>query len=452
MVVISLGNLLVDSGLSVQLIRNAAISPKLVRGVFTLQLLLGLLLAAVTILSIPAITALLRQESARPVMRALAFMLLIVSAGQTSTALLRRELRFKAIQKIQIFSYLIGYGILGIPLAYAGAGVWTLVWAQLTQAAFCTILSWLLVRHSLIPYIGPESAGLVRFGSLLVGSNVVSWSIGAMPNFLIGRTLGPATLGLYNRAYMLVGVPMTALSAPIQTVSLSLYSKLQGNENTIRRAFLAILAVVALLAFPFCCLIAGTAGTVIHVMLGDKWSKAAPVLVPLAFGMSFDVIAAACSPLLISRGRPDLDLRTQVIAAASGTLSLAVAGWMGSSLLSFAWVVCVCMYLPRAAAAVVFVKRVLGTPPANVAQALFGGLLLGAVALTMAGTLNAGLAAWPAWPRLLLSGGTGLGAVVALILLFPGRLLYPDLVWLVSGRGLPIPVGIDKWLRSHCSA
>jgi PST family polysaccharide transporter len=448
MVIIALGNLLVDSGLGIQLIRNTTISAKMVRGVLTLQLLLGLVLAAATILSVPLITALLKQENARPVIRALAFMLVIVSAGQTSTALLRRDLRFAAIQKIQIISYLIGFGALGIPLAYAGAGVWTLVWAQLTQATLCTVMSWMLVRHSLVPYIGPESATLLRFGSFLAGSNVISWSIGAMPSFLIGRTLGAATLGLYNRAYMLVGVPLNALVSPLQTVSLSLYSRLQENEDTVRRAFLAIIALIALLVFPFLLLVAGTAGTLIQVVLGHKWSQSAPVLVPLAFAMSLDAIASVCSPLLISRGRPDLDLRTQAIAAASGGLCMAVAGWMNSSLLTLTWIVCVCLYLVRASAAIVFAKRVLHIPSSNVARALFGGLFLGAVASITAGTLNAGLATWAAWPRLLLSWGAGVGAVVSVFVLFPTRLLYRDLVWFVTGRGLPIPVGIDKWLRS----
>ena len=448
MVVIALGNLLVDSGLSVQLIRNATISAKEIRGVFTLQVLLGLALAAGTILSAPLIAALLKQEGARPVMRGLAFMLIIVSAGQTSMALLRRDMRFRAVQQIQIISYLIGYGALGIPLAFGGAGVWTLVWAQLTQAALCTVMSWALVRHSLLPYIGPESRALLRFGSFLAGSNVASWSIGAMPNFLIGRTLGPAQLGLYNRAYMMVGVPETALVTPIQTVSLSLYSRLQESEATVRRAFLGIVAAVALLAFPSFLLVAGTAGTLIQVVLGHKWSEAGPVLIPLAIAMCFDAVAAVCSPLLISRGRPDLDLHTQLIAAALGGVSLAVAAWANSSLLTMAWAVCVCLYLVRVVVATVFVKRVLSIPWANFARAPLGGLVLGAAALIPAGMLGLRLASWAAWPRLLLSGGTGLGVVIAAVLLFPRGLLHPDLLWLVSDRGLPIPGRIDKWLRS----
>ncbi len=448
MVVIALGNLVVDSGLSIQLIRNATISAREIRGVFTLQVLLGLVLAAGTVLSTPLIAALLKQEGARPVMRALAFMLVVVSAGQTSTALLRRDLRFKAIQKVQIASYLIGYGALGIPLACAGAGVWTLVWAQLTQAALCTVVSWALVRHSLLPYIGPESKALLRFGSFLAGSNVVCWSIGAMPNFLIGRVLGTIQLGLYNRAYMLVGVPETALVAPVQTVSLSVYSRLQANEATVRRAFLAIIAAVALLVFPFFLLVAGTAGTLIQAVLGHKWVGSAPVLVPLAFAVCFDAVAAVCSPMLISRGRPDLDLRTQIIAAAFGGISLGLVAWRSSALLTLAWTVCICLYLVRAAAAAVYVKREIRIPWLAFVRAPLGGLLLGGLAFVTAGTLNVRLAAWADWPRLLLSGGAGLGVVMGAILLFPRRFLYRDLSWLITGRGLPIPGSVDRWLRS----
>src|ERR1019366_2203005 len=105
--------------------------------------------------------------------------------------------------------------------------------------------------------------------------------------------------------------------------------------------------------------------------------------------------------------------------AASGGLSLAIAGWMGSSLLGFAWVVCICMYLVRAATGILFVQRVICIPLQNVAKALCGGLFLGALELTTAGTLNAGMAAWASWPRLLLSWGAGLSAIIAAILFFP---------------------------------
>lgn len=446
MVVITLGNLLVDSGLSVQLIREPAISPESIRGVFTLQVLVGLVLASGVILSTPALSALFKQSDAAPVLRALALMLVITSAGQPSTALLRRELRFKTIQKIQILSYLVGYVGLGLPLAFGGAGVWALVWAQLAQATLGTILSWALVRHSLLPWLGAESRNLLRFGSFLAGSNVACWSFSAIPNFLIGRTLGPGALGFYNRASSLAGLPATTLIPPVQTVALSFFSRLQENNGTNAKALRAVISISALAVFPPSLLIAGSALAGVQVVLGAAWLGAVPVFLPLACAMCFDSVAALCSTFLVSCGRPDLDFRTQAAAACSGAAGLAIAASCGASIAALAWTVCLGLYLVRAVVAGAYVRKVAGVSLAQLGSALRAGVLLGVAAFSTAQLAALVLRAAPAWVRLTASCTGAICAGVILVLLVPQMLISADLLWSIRRSGVPIPGIVEPWL------
>jgi O-antigen/teichoic acid export membrane protein len=447
MVVIAFSNLLVESGIGARIIQKPVLTALEIRTAFTLQLLAGVSLAAALALTAPLLAAFYSQSALTPVMRALALLPLLVSAGQTSTALLRRELQFRKIQTIQIGSYLLGYGAVGIPLALKGAAVWALVLAQLAQATLYSAGSWALVRHSLALRLGPESRSLLGFGVPVLGGNVFSWIVGALPSVFIGRSLGVARLGLYNRAYMLVGVPLTSLAASFQTVSLSLYSRLQDREAAQRRAFLAILALIALVAFPAFSLIAATASPLIQVLLGGRWAPAAPVLVPLALAMPLDAIAAVTSPLLLSRARPDLELRLQAIAATSGALALTTAAIASAPLVTVAWTVCVAIYLVRAVTALALAGHVLGLLWRDLGKTLLGGSLLGA-AVFSAAVLSLRLAGSLAPVRLLVAAVGGAGVGLLLLATLPSLVIHPGVLWLLLHRGVPIPPVLRRWMVS----
>ncbi len=448
MVVIALGNLLVDSGLGVQLIQKASINTAEIQTVFGLQLILGTSIGLLLFVASPLAASAFGQPEIRSVIRVLALVLIVQSAGQTSAVLLRREFRFKQLQQIQIASYLIGYGLVGIPVGLLGGGVWTLVAAQLSQAGVSTVMSWLFVRHSLVPRLGSEARQFLGFGSRVAGSNVICWLIGALPSLVIGRSLGMISLGLYNRASTLVAVPLTAVASSFQTVALSLYSRLQDKQETAQRAFLAIIAVLSLIAFPAFLLVAGTAKGLVAVLLGTKWSAAAALLVPLAFAMPFDAVASMSGPILVSRGRPGMELRIQVVTAISGGILLCYTTLEGWSLPIVAWGLCLGFYVVRACSALIAVKHVLELSWHAILHALMGGVLLGAVIfITVRATdfLLNGTHLHPA-VRAFGSGAAGLLAAGTLTLSTPKQVIHPDVPWLFMGRNLPIPGTIHSVL------
>jgi O-antigen/teichoic acid export membrane protein len=65
----------------------------------------------------------------------------------TALALIRRELKFKSLAIAEIVSFLIGYLIIGISSAFLGLGVWSLVFASLSQSILLSIFTFFIIRH-----------------------------------------------------------------------------------------------------------------------------------------------------------------------------------------------------------------------------------------------------------------------------------------------------------------
>ena len=62
---------------------------------------------------------------------------------------------------------------------------------------------------------------MLRMGTNLTGFNILNYFTRNFDNVLIGRMLGAGPLGIYSKAYGLLLMPMTQLSAPMTAVRAS---------------------------------------------------------------------------------------------------------------------------------------------------------------------------------------------------------------------------------------
>jgi PST family polysaccharide transporter len=91
-------------------------------------------------------------------------------------------------------------------------------------------------------------------------------------NFLVGRWLGPAALGLYGRAYSLMVMPATAFGRIVMRVLFPLLSQLQDERDRLGNAYERGLAIVALVSLPVSTFLWVLAPEFITVVLGPRWS------------------------------------------------------------------------------------------------------------------------------------------------------------------------------------
>lgn len=376
----SLGNLFAEGGLSSALIQSREISDHDIRGVFSMQLLIGLIMSGSVASLAPLLARFFNEPNATPVIMAMASSFTIQAFGQTAAALIKRDLKFKKIQIISLLSYGIGYLGAGLPMAYLGYGVWSLIAAQISQIGFNALTSYFSHRHPIWPLVAPKNCRFLRFGAAITLNNLTSWGISNLDTAVIGRHFDTATLGVYNRAFGLVNMPMHAFTSSIQSVLFSAYSKSQGNQKVLQRTFLASINIMALVFFPVYAAMAAIPELIIPTLYGDQWLAAISLTPPLCLALAINSMLAMCGPVLSAIGRPQLELKAQFLTLLISLPCLIIAAQY--SVLAVAWTL-LGIYVLRLLLLTMPVLRIVGDKPYCIITILImpsviAGLLYGA--------------------------------------------------------------------------
>lgn len=445
--VIGLGNLIADFGFGAALVQRKTITESEVRYVFTVQVLLGFGLTLFIISSAGLAAQFFKEPEAVPVLRALSLIFLIQALGQTAVNLLRRNLDFKSIQLAQVLSYVVSFLILGIPLAYAGFGVWSLVAAQLSQNLLYNLMAYFRIRHTIKPLLINDNAGFFSFGAKVTVNNLVNWSISNVDNIVIGKVFGVVALGLYSRATVLLVTPMGSIVPILQGVLFPAYSKTQDNNEAIKQVYLASVSIVALIMLPLLGNMAVVPHTVIEGLYGKRWLGAVPLLVPLALAMPFDGMMALSGPLLWGKGKVERELRAQAVSCLLFILVLIITSRI--SLIAMIWGV-FGIYVVRFVLTTREVLQVVNASWWEMLKTLRGSvLLLAGTGLAVSG-VDAFLLFHGAPPlfRLLNDAFVGTAATILLFLAFPKVVLSADITWIFERLSNKLPP-ILRWLVAY---
>lgn len=447
--VLGLGNLLADFGLSAALIQKTQISSRDIRHIFTLQMLSGLALTLIAVGTASWVATFFGREDAAQVLRWMSLLFLFQSFGQTATAILRRDLNLKRVQILQVLSYLTSYIALGIPLALNGAGVWALVWAQLAQSSSYALAAYLSVRHSLLPSIKSDQRGLCGFGSKVLLSNLSSWGYLSLDTAIVGRMLGVVDLGLYNRSMNLLASPMYAVVATLQGVMFPLYSRLNDQIDDVRRIYLASVCILAVFIVPAFAAIAVIPDTTIQAIYGVNWSAATVLVTPLALAMPIYAVLALGGPLMLGLGRAGMEASAQALGLLIMVLIVIAAARI--SLAAVAWAVLL-TYLLRALLVTRLAIGLVGLRGFSVVRALAGPILLGVLAAVVAGSVDYLMSGQHPVIRLMADIGMAAAVVVVVIWLLGRWVFCIEAKHMIWQARFHIPVALQALVRQWCEA
>lgn len=448
MLVFGIAGQLADGGFSSAIVQSPQLDDRDVRFVFTFQLTTGAALTACCLLLAHAVGAALRDPLVGDVLRVTALVFLIQAFGQSSAALLKRRLAFRALQTAQVVSSLTGYGLVGIAAAILGAGVWSLVAAQLAQSLTYSAVVFAQARHSLVPCWSRSGLRLARFGMKVTGANILNWSISNFDNAFVGRAFGSTALGLYSRAFNTVGTPADAVVSTWQQVLFASCSRLgdRTDRTKFQRAYLASMSAVALIIFPVFWSIAVCAPVVVAGLYGARWAEAAPLLRPLALAITLNAVMALAGPMLGAADQVRRELKAQALSlvVAVGAFSVCIR----YSAVAVAWAV-VGVYGFRFFAMTQPALRLLSLVWVDVLRVLRGPIIASCIttgAVWSAGRLAATYSLKPAWTLLALSL-TGIITFSLLLLLAAARILSRELVLVLTQLSQSLPAKLSQWLE-----
>ena len=337
-------NMFKDAGLSTVTIQKESITQAQVSNLFWINLGVGGFATLLMVCAAPAIGWFYRQPEVTPIAVACAACFLLEGLATQHIAVLNRQMRFAAVSAVEIAATAGGLAV-GMILAIAGAGYWSLVAALLSTSAIRVAAAWTLSpwRPSL-PTTRTGTRPLVHFGVDLTLSGVLFSIARGTDLVLIGRSLGTEAVGLYSRASALLERPMERLLAPIYQVIVPALSRLQDAPDRYRKTYLQIFGAVAIAGFFLAGVSVPLARPLVTVVLGRRWEAAAPIFAAMGLAALFVPLSAATSWLYLSQGRGRALLRTSVITALTMTSAFALGIYWGTTGVALAyalWGVCV---------------------------------------------------------------------------------------------------------------
>jgi PST family polysaccharide transporter len=138
----------------------------------------------------------------------------------------------------------------------------------------------------------------------------------SLDNILVGRFLGPASLGYYSVAYRIMQYPLQAVSGLIGRVLFPTMAKLQDDSQLFRSVYLKTLGYISLFTFPAMIGLCVVTRPFVHTFLSARWE---PVIVPLAILALVggnQSIATNTGNIYMAKGRTDTMFRVGLLSSA----------------------------------------------------------------------------------------------------------------------------------------
>ena len=277
---------------------------------FRFTLLIGVVLAAVVAAISPLAADFFRQPELLALLAVLGLNLPLRSLGLTHYALAQRRLDFRSRTGAEVAEVILRGGV-GIGLAVAGKGPWSLVLGYLAGTLAWSIALWVLVRWR--PSLrGPRGhvSTLIRFGGPLTAVSLIGVGMSYVDNLFVGRVLGATALGTYALGYRLPEMVIVEMVTAVGLVLFPAFAQLDG--DALRRALIATSRYSMLLMLPLAAALFVLAGPLVAALFGPRWHAAVPVVRILSVGFMGGPLSQVSGNAFLATRRVGVMLRLAV--------------------------------------------------------------------------------------------------------------------------------------------
>ncbi len=291
MTVAGIAEIFRDFGLSAAAIQAPTLSHRQRSNLFWANAGIGAALTVLVFALAPLVAHFFREPQLVDLTRLLSLTFVLNGLATQYRAGLNRGMRFSRLAVTDVAAQAVGL-VVGVGLALTGAGYWALAGMQL--AISMTALLQVVVAGRWIPALPSRAepmGGFFTFGWHLVGTQLLGYATNNVDTLVIGRRFGSVQLGLYDRAYRVLMLPLAQVRTPTTTVALPVLSKLHDDPARFDRFVVRGQQALGYTVIPGLAVAAGTAPVLIPFVLGDQWSASASLFATLAIAGVFQTVA-----------------------------------------------------------------------------------------------------------------------------------------------------------------
>lgn len=324
MVIIGMASIFTDIGLGGALIQRRRVLPVHYSSVFYFNVFAGLLLTCITYFSAGWIGEFYDNETLIPLAKILSLLFVINSFRSVQAVKLRKELNYQLLVKLGFTASLIS-GVIGVSLAFAGFGVWSLVAQSLTQGLVYNILIWSFGRW--VPSMSFSFKALKQlwgFGFRMFLSGFLDAIFTRLDFLVIGKMFPAETLGFFQRAKSLNFMVVQYSSASLMSVLFPVLSEIQKDLPRFQNTVLKSLGIICFVVFLLLGGLYLVSAELITLLFGEKWLPSVRIFEVLVISGFALPISSLLVNVLSSRGNSKAFLRLEILKKILLTTNLVV--------------------------------------------------------------------------------------------------------------------------------
>lgn len=283
MVMIQGLNLLTSLGVDRYLIQKPKLNDDIIANAWLLNIGRGILLSCIAFFFSPVFSELVHEPKTLVLLQIIAIIPFLQGAKNPESILAERRMLFGRITLYESLCALLDL-IIVILLAWFLRNVMALAWGMLFGTILAIMLSFLFFPLPPFPRFNRDYQADI----FSVVKHFIIISIGTLvmiqgDNLIIGAVLGTKLLGLYVIAYQLAILPTSVLTQIASRVIFPVFSNLQVEKESLRRAVATATQIQMAVTIPFILIMYFFANDLIKLLYGDKWLGAVQAFQALMF-------------------------------------------------------------------------------------------------------------------------------------------------------------------------
>ena len=287
MVIITISKSFVDSGFYQAVIQKKEVNRNELSAVFKFNLILAFILSSSIFLFSDNLAEFFGEQILSEIFSILALTILLEAFSLVQRAILVKQINFKLISKIEIFSLLVSSS-LGIFLAFNDFGVYSLAYKALSQVLITTSCYWIFhpLKMSLLVSFKHLKV-FFHFGSKVFIADQIEVISNQITSGIIGKRFNSSDLGFFTKASQYQSLISHTAIVSINKVVYPTLTRVQDDDVKLKASYRILIKLSSFFVFPlmFIAIIIGS--DFILFLLGDQWQQTVPYFKILCIGGLF---------------------------------------------------------------------------------------------------------------------------------------------------------------------
>ncbi|MBR2726676.1 MAG: lipopolysaccharide biosynthesis protein [Solobacterium sp.] len=275
---INIALVFVTTGFASAIVQKQEITEEDLSTLFLSGMGLGILLYGILYAAAPTVAAFYEQPMLVDLMRVNGLIVILGMCFSVQQALINRNMEFHISFRTNLCGAVV-MAITGLWMVYHGFGVWSIVFSSIASYMTNAVLLWLAVKWKPKPVFSVIALREnLPFSTKVLGIGLIDALYNNLQSLIIGKVYSTEALAYYNKGYQFPSMIMTIVDGASANVMFSALSKFQDNWERGLAAMRREVNIIHFATMPVLLGMAGTADTLILLLLGDEWAGSVPFL------------------------------------------------------------------------------------------------------------------------------------------------------------------------------